>query len=363
MHTRPVCTLRHDVEEVRLRLRIRSSGALPLSYKGAGVRDNLGDLAAYEGTKIAFGQAGLGAVRTPHSRRETRLEILALSGSKYFRGLVLGGGTLINDYWLDEVAESSNRLAQSFAFGTGVGSSGFDQSSDFLLNDRWREVLSRFSIVGVRGPLSAQRLIGAGIPNVRIVGDAALGYASIFEPHLVPQRAYFLLNVTGSPNQTPSDSKWIRRAVLAAAQAYLESGLEACPVALTPSDLEPTSEVIRELGLSTRVFCPRTPLQFLDLSQRCAVGIGVRLHASVLSAVAGTPVLAISYRDKAHDFTESMAPCSLAISEGSTDGLIHARAAELVRSAQEQGRVLRKQSELYAQKQAQMAREMFRALL
>ena len=103
---------------------------------------------------------------------ERILMFFKLSGPKFFKKIVLGGGTLINDMWYQKVQDLQRLNIPMIALGTGVGSCGLEQNSIVKI-DKWGNLLRKFEFVGVRGEISLNRIKGFNI-NAKITGDLAL---------------------------------------------------------------------------------------------------------------------------------------------------------------------------------------------
>ena len=73
------------------------------------------------------------------------------------------------------------------------------------------------------------------------------------------------------------------------------------------SDAAPIARVLAQAGLCPRrVRRPRSPEEVLHLASRCSLAVSMRLHGAVLAVCMGTPVLMLAYREKCHDFMDSV---------------------------------------------------------
>src|SRR5882672_1259443 len=110
---------------------------LPIGYIGWVGHKNLGDEALYDAIRT---------LATPlplvdfSAARESILQRARLSGSQYFRGVLLGGGTIIGPAYVSPVRRTLNLGLPMATFGTGVGSTGFGDSQYPDLSD-WQGLL------------------------------------------------------------------------------------------------------------------------------------------------------------------------------------------------------------------------------
>ncbi|WP_062304540.1 polysaccharide pyruvyl transferase family protein [Demequina subtropica] len=337
MITRYVTGLNDDAALARHRRAAGQAWPRRVALVCPGIEDNLGDLAIHDATRALGEELGVYLDRVPYLSRERRLARLGLSARRYFDGALLGGGTLINGYWLDQVEAWGDMVEHAWTFGTGVGSSGFSQGPGFTLDPRWVALLSRFAAVGVRGPISARRLEEAGVPRVEVVGDTALGLAATYGAGNGTARDRFLVNVAGAPEARRDEVETSIALTVAAARELASAGLRPLPVAFTPWDSEPTAEAIARLGYDEPVLAHADVPALMTALGTCATGIAVRLHGSILAAAAGAPVLLFAYRDKAWDYLDSIDARRLGLDDTVTPDGAAARARELAAELDQMG--------------------------
>ncbi|WP_175616198.1 polysaccharide pyruvyl transferase family protein, partial [Mycobacterium sp. GA-1841] len=149
-----------------------------VGYLGWHGRGNLGDDAIYQ---AVCGQlSGARFVDLPVLSRE-RLQAVLTGQSRLLRraAQVVGGGTLIGRRHWRRLAGQGLTMTDgqgSYAIGAGVEDPIFDgrrSGSGRAELKRWVPLLSRFRVVSVRGPRSAELLGGVGL-DVEVVGDPAL---------------------------------------------------------------------------------------------------------------------------------------------------------------------------------------------
>ncbi|WP_234881532.1 polysaccharide pyruvyl transferase family protein, partial [Mycolicibacterium smegmatis] len=167
-----------------------------VGYLGWHGRGNLGDDAIYDA--VCAQLPGAGFVDLPVLPGE-RLRAVVSGRNRLLRrsAQVIGGGTLIGRRHWRRVAGHGLKLTGthgSYAIGVGVEDPVFEGRRSGSGPDelrRWIPLLSRFRVVSVRGPRSAQLLADAGL-EVTVAGDPAL---LLDRPQVVPQDGVIGLNL------------------------------------------------------------------------------------------------------------------------------------------------------------------------
>lgn len=275
-----------------------------LAYIGSQHQDNLGDGVMYNAAAKLLQDFRLVAWRG--HRMEQRLQRCGLSGTPYFRGTVLGGGTLINPYWAEDVRLALRQGLRVWSLGTGVGNCGFEQADEVELGE-WAPLLRQFSGVGVRGPLSRDRLEALGVPRVQVVGDLALVLARdrCLEPADRPAVAVNLALPHSEERQ--SGERRLLPELESVLKTLIRAGWRVVPVAMTSRDVEALQSLLHSAtGESVQVEICSNAEALLDTIAPCRFTIAVRLHAAILSACVGVPPLMLGYRDKCLDFMASV---------------------------------------------------------
>jgi polysaccharide pyruvyl transferase WcaK-like protein len=192
------------------------------------------------------------------------------------------------------------------SLGTGVGSTGFSMR-ETSLDPRWLEALQRFEHIGVRGPISLERLKQSGIERAEIIGDLALA--------LTPEQPIadwgarrFLFNVappTLDEDKLRFSGIFVSLAKLLARMEQL--GWTPIPVCFDPRDRETINGVIAVSGIRPpQIVTPKTLEDYFELARNASMSVGIRLHSSVLASCAGLPNILIGYRDKCADFASTV---------------------------------------------------------
>jgi polysaccharide pyruvyl transferase WcaK-like protein len=298
--TRFVRTLRLGISRLAT-LRRRTPRVGYIGFHGQG---NLGDDAMFEAARRLLNQVEL--ITVGPTWQERWLSWLGLGGSRYFRTIILGGGTLIGPTYADRVAGLLGAGTPMFTLGTGVGSAGVSERDDVSI-EGWSPLLERFQGVGVRGPRSQRALESIGVKGASVIGDLALGLGHP-DASPCPAGRSFGLNLV-FPSGWEQETRFaqniagLRETVISLAAA----GWRPIPLTLAASDARCLRSFLEPTGTSLG---DGEPIQSAEAFQEavlgCAFTIGTRLHSAVLSCCAGVPPLMLGYRAKCLDFMESM---------------------------------------------------------
>jgi polysaccharide pyruvyl transferase WcaK-like protein len=280
------------------------------SAKGIGIigwagNRNLGDESIRDAISNTFPEFRL--YNYGGKRVESLLGKLGYSGGDTFQSVLVGGGTLINAGYLPLVRGALETGLRVAYWGTGVGSSGFSELETDPLGD-WEGVLKKSGMIGVRGPLSRQRILTNWGVDAEIVGDVALHWTlSSLPPERRKRRLIVnLSSPDGSPAREPIRS--IISAVAATILQFRAEGGEVVLVALGEQDESVLSALSHNSALQdlSVVSIRESTKEFLQVVNGASCMICVRLHAAVLACCAGVPPIVYNYRDKCLDFMASM---------------------------------------------------------
>jgi polysaccharide pyruvyl transferase WcaK-like protein len=295
-------TIKNGVRSLANRLNSKGKKARRrYGYIGANNTRNLGDEAVFIASRLYLPE-----LMDFKYQIEPSLAKIGLSGENYFDKVALGGGTLISKCpGIYEHIQCALKLGiPLFAFGTGVGSSGFDESSTSDVS-YFAEPLKRFIRVGVRGYRSQTVLQSWGLDNVSVVGDTALSLTPEIPPtSFVRKRIAFNVALPAGLNRQEYDSSIA--SISSALTQLSTAGHELVPIAMVPSDVD--AAVAASAGAFRRSdvkFLTQID-QFFDIVGSCHLLLGVRLHAAILASCIGVPPILLGYRDKCADFMESM---------------------------------------------------------
>jgi polysaccharide pyruvyl transferase WcaK-like protein len=142
---------------------------------------------------------------------------------------------------------------------------------------------------------------------VEEIGDLALVFARP-APSLVVHPRRFAVNITLPPPEEREGYPYERLEGLEHAIRHLLAQ-EWTPVfvAMHSNDHQPMRRLMAAVGRAGDVLhMPSHASDYLSLVGPCTFTLAVRLHAAGLSCCAGTPVLALGYREKCLDFMASL---------------------------------------------------------
>lgn len=225
---------------------------------------------------------------------------------------VLGGGTLINqiESWCRLAEKCFDMFPLSFVFGTGVGHPDFWRSQagwKDMMNE-WKAILSKCSYIGVRGPLSAELLVDAGIGGVEVIGDPALTFAG----DEFPADGSYVADSIGLNIGQADGCMWggedrvlgeyVRLATLAK-----EAGWGVKWFVVYPPDLSITVKAAELSGTSEEIYETYSDVgRYLELVGVLSTFVGMKLHATALACCAYVPSVMLEYRPKCRDFMQSI---------------------------------------------------------
>lgn len=279
----------------RVNLLILNKNTINIGYIGGHGVDNLGDDVMYFAIKESVPKYNVLTFQTIGV--EKFLCLFGLSGKKYFKLIVLGGGTLINEMWFNKVKRSLNFDIPIVALGTGVGSCGLEQSHEINFSN-WTDVLNKFKFIGVRGEMSQNRLEGINVYS-DVVGDLALLLSTDKLNDSYTKKIG--LNLMDIPEY---NKYW--ESVIPTLLKLKENGWEFVPLVMNPNDLIYTQEFFRKIGLEISIDVLKSNDEFVIKTNQLAFSMCVRLHGSVLSVCNNIPTILFGYRDKCKDFMNSV---------------------------------------------------------
>jgi polysaccharide pyruvyl transferase WcaK-like protein len=284
---------------------VTGAAVAAVAYLGWHGRGNLGDDAIYDAVRLQLtGATFLHLPRFPY-------EIIAATATGLNRQLrrsaqVVGGGTLVGrrDWrrWVTRgLALTSGN--GSYAIGVGVEDPVFVGRRSGSANEelkRWAPVLSQFHTVSVRGPRSAELLSDIGL-NVEVSGDPAL---LLPRPQLAPEEALIGVNLGFGDDLWGHDPQMVTDEMSCAIRQLSRRGYRFVGVLMNRGDRRWTEAALRDI--SADIVAPADAESAARELARCSVAIVSRLHASILAALSGTPVISLEYQPKCRDFALSI---------------------------------------------------------
>lgn len=286
---------------------VRAQGRSAAGYIGCHGMANLGDDAMRQAAQRLLGSSLTVSDYCPNSY-ERRLEQAGLGAARSLRGIVLGGGTLINPGWLNQIERAQTQGIEIVTLGTGIGSCGFEQSEADLQqvqDDGWRSRLMMMPMVGLRGPLSLAKAHSLGIDHAQVIGDLALAMTPQALPSMDRPRSA-LVNLSLPKDDGEEELTQAADSIAFTAKLLTDMGWEIRWVAMTPRDVTDIRAMQSKHGVPGLIEQPATAEAFFVIARSCRASLSIRLHTAVLAACSGTPPLLVKYRDKCLDFMSSI---------------------------------------------------------
>jgi polysaccharide pyruvyl transferase WcaK-like protein len=297
-------TIKNKIVAIRIllssffkRLKLMGLNTKNIAYIGGHGHGNYGDDVMFNILSKHLANEGYTLITIHSYGIEKALRYFRLSGPAFFKKIILGGGTLINDMWFYKVESLINLDVPLLSLGTGVGSCGIEQNKniDFL---KWKHILDKFDEVNVRGAISKERLFSIGVKS-NIVGDLALLNAKTEVSKV--DRKKIVLNLM---NITEYNFFW--ESLIPKIKSLSDDGWEITPLILNTNDCAYTKEYFKKLNIKGDFSLVKDEIQFQNIIDSTAFSICVRLHGAVLSTIENIPTILFGYRDKCLDFMGSI---------------------------------------------------------
>lgn len=266
-------------------------------------KQNLGDEASFMAVKKIFTKFNF--IYFDDSRTLTAL----IKMFPLMKGGILAGGTLINiGTWYDTAKHYYELCPNLSVFGTGVASPSFWTGRPSYVNtlDKWETLLEKCQYVGVRGPMSADLLIEAGLKNVEVIGDPTLTFADNEINHLYEFNSLGL-NIGTSRGNVWGNEDTIYSEYVKLARFAREAKWMVKWFVVWPGDLEITQRVANASNTSAFIYkIYDDPQMYLDLVRPVSIFVGMKLHATILATCAYIPSIMLEYRPKCRDYMKSI---------------------------------------------------------
>jgi polysaccharide pyruvyl transferase WcaK-like protein len=219
--------------------------------------------------------------------------------------VLVGGGTFVPKApHHPELVDLSRRLPTAF-FGTGIGDPLF-WGTDHIPD--WLEILRNARYIGVRGPISKERLREWGVPGHRVewIGDPALYFAQreAGRHRLESKLAVNLATTWGQ--MYGFDEEAFLRTVIVALKRLVRAGWDITLVCAWKPDDDVIDRIQAEVDVSAVEHWHADYRRALESMEKFDIVLCEKLHVGVVAACKGVPFVALNYRSKVMDFCRSI---------------------------------------------------------
>jgi polysaccharide pyruvyl transferase WcaK-like protein len=284
----------------------------PVGYLGWHGHGNMGDVAIRLTYERCLPQCDLRSLPESPSQIPGFLRATGISNLRHMH-VLLGGGTVIGRRHYRGMLSGNMLIARgrpAVMVGAGVEDPVFQgrhsgSSNNELRN--WKQLLSKFDRITVRGPRSAELLGDCGIEAI-VVGDPALLLgAGPAVPNL--QRVGVTVGF-GSDLWAHDQRIVIQQVAEALAEAYQHNQeWQVRFLVVCSEDIEWTSmcaEALAALGVASETIIAIDPDVFMAEVATCNIFLGQRLHSTILACSFAVPCIMLEYQPKCMDFMRSI---------------------------------------------------------
>lgn len=223
------------------------------------------------------------------------------------QAILVGGGTLVPKYpQHPELVKLSRELPTAF-FGTGIGDPLF-WGTDHIKG--WLEILGNAQFVGVRGPLSQDRLESWGLSQNQIewIGDPALYFAREERGEsLRPFEGKLAVNLGITYGQLYGfNEEELEKTIILTLKELVRIGWSITLVCAWQPDDVVVERIKAQVHVSAVEHWHDDYAWALESIANFDVVLSEKLHVGVVAACRGVPFVALNYRSKVLDFCQSI---------------------------------------------------------
>lgn len=267
---------------------------------------NLGDEALFQAFQKIFPNINFLSYKENHYLKKAE----KIRGHKLYRGIFLGGGTLINSAYLEILTSAAKLYSPTFIFGAGVRNpefwNQFENSSQIL--PEWKTFLDQNPTpIGVRGPLSKNLISDLTFNTVEVIGDPVLIFA---DEQITPKPRTKTLGLNiGFTNQKlwGDETKWLQF-IETAIQKLRAEGWTIHLFCIYAKDFDTTKSIAAKTKIpNNQIHCIyEDTLLAIRKLRECDIFIGEKLHSTIISHCALTPSIMYEYQPKCYDYMSSV---------------------------------------------------------
>lgn len=234
---------------------------------------------------------------------------------KTFDLLIIGGGGILMDLYKREAPlfgsyamMAKNSKTPYVVYGCGAGPLSSELGKWFI-----RYMAKHADSISVRDPESAELLKSIGVKkDVPIIGDPAFSLRQTgVEKAAVPKKVGITAVPYYNAGYWPEGNVDLYNDYVEGMAKNLDNLVAQNNVELTffatkfPQDADVTKDIEQKMVHKDNITIIEDnllPNQILDLTAQQDIIIGTRLHSLILATCTETPIMAISYHHKVHDF-------------------------------------------------------------
>ncbi|MBI4335971.1 MAG: polysaccharide pyruvyl transferase family protein, partial [Candidatus Omnitrophica bacterium] len=269
---------------------------------------NLGDEAVYLAFRKLF--ANFTVLPFKSDRDITAFE--DRFGQRVFDAVFLGGGTLINTEFVENLRVAQKRYGPTFVFATGViwpslwGS--VERRPTFILKkEETAACLNKCGYVGVRGPLSRKILAEeGGFQGAQIIGDLILSLSSGAAEHR-DRKMTLGMNIGLTNGHMWGTEEGVLDFIVRFAKIMIDKRWRVMFFPVMDRDVGYIEEAARRINSHVSIFHGyRSIGKTLNALEGCDIFIGEKLHSTAAAICVNTPSIMLEYQPKCLDFMMSM---------------------------------------------------------
>ena len=223
------------------------------------------------------------------------------------QAILVGGGTLVPKYpQHPDLVKLSQELPTAF-FGTGIGDPLF-WGNDHIKD--WLKIMGNAQFVGLRGPLSQDRLESWGLPSNQIewIGDPALYFAREEKNEdLRPFEGKLAMNLGITYGQLYGfNEEELEKTIILTLKELVRIGWSITLVCAWQPDDVVVERIKAQVPVSAVEHWHDNYTWALESIEKFDVVLCEKLHVGVVAACRSVPFVALNYRSKVLDFCQSI---------------------------------------------------------
>ena len=253
--------------------------------------------------------------------------------------VVLGGGSIIAPYYLGILRKALEQGKKVAIWGSGIDWQTKEFLRCLLSGDKFpyqpfydgfvellSEIVHHSTYTGVRGPLTydTMKRLGIDMEKVEICGDPGL-LVPVTEqeyPHSEELINWDDEKIIGLNWGTTFNDIYghnesvVEEQLVEAVHHFIKQGYKIFLYDVWQEDVQHSTRLYEKITDKSKVYRAKKLYNQYELVQKlrhCCFTVNFKLHANVLSVVAGVPFIALGYRFKIFDFVQSIGLPNIAV--------------------------------------------------